>query len=245
MNLVIKYGGSVLAGDDPVLDAVALHDGDVVVVHGGGPQIGEAMAQAGVPSKFIDGLRSTPPAAMPIVARVVGDINAKLVRALEARGRPARGVDGRTDGLLVAERAVGKDGQDLGCVGRAVGANAAVVEAMWRERVTPVVAPLCDVNGNTCNVNADEVAGALAGALGVPAIFVTDVPGVVLNGAVCPRLGIDDVAAAVADGRIRGGMIPKTSACVAALRMGAPFAAIVGATAKALDGATGTRVVAR
>ena len=245
MRLVIKHGGSVHGSGDAVLKAIAGYGGDVVVVHGAGPQITHALAQAGVPSAFVDGLRVTPARAMPIVVSVLEDAGAALVRELERLGRGAARIDDRFGGMLECSHATGTRGEDLGHVAHAVSAQPRAIESLWQAGITPVVSPLGFVSGvGTCNINADEVAGCIAGALGAPAIFVTDVPGVAIGGVVRARLTLADIERAVTDGSISGGMIPKTAACAAALRMGAPYAAIVPASDEVLDEQAGTHIVA-
>lgn len=243
-RLVIKHGGSVHGRvDDVVLEAVARHTGEVALVHGGGAEIGRALERAGMASKFVDGLRVTPPEAVPIVERALLGVNARIVRELARLGRPARGVDGRSGHFFSCEQAVGSRGEELGCVGRLIGADPVPLKSLWAAGITPVIAPLGLVAERVCNVNADEVAGAIAGALGVGVVFITDVPGVSLDGVVCEQLTVEEVSAAVAAGQITGGMIPKTAACVGAIRMGAPYAAIVPATSRALEPGIGTAIV--
>jgi len=256
MNLVVKYGGSVLATDarapaqgdesngiaESVVDAVAGHSGNVVLVHGGGPHLSDALARARIATTFIGGLRSTPEEAMQIVLATMRDLNAGIAAQLERRGRRAVATSG-VGGLFACSRAWGSGGEDLGRVGRVTQVNGARIHSWWRSRCTPVVAPIGTLeDGKPCNVNADDVAGAIAGALRAPAIFVTDVDGVILDGRVREMLSLDEVAQAQRDGKINGGMTPKTDACVKAVRLGAPFARIVPAGPNILRPNAGTRI---
>jgi acetylglutamate kinase len=250
VNVVLKCGGSILVtganggSDGMVLDAVARYGGRVALVHGGGPHISDALAAARVDSTFVGGLRVTSPAAMPVVERVLLEVNHAVVASLRVRGRKAIGADGREGKLFACERTRGPAGENLDRVGRVVSVNVSQIDWWWRCGLVPVIAPLGLLDdGFRCNINADDVAGALAGALGVPAVFVTDVPGVILDARLHASLGLDEVERAVRDGHISGGMIPKVFACVRAVRCGAPYASIVPAGKDVLRGG-GTRIFA-
>jgi len=213
--VVLKLGGRVAAG--VVRTALAEVDGPVVVVHGAGPQITAEMERRGIEPSFVDGRRVTTPAVLEVVRESLAAVNAELCAAI---GPDAVGLRGDQIGL-VARRV-----EALGLVGDpSPSAPPAVVEALAAGRV-PVVAPLAI---GPLNVNADEAAAALAVGLGASRIlFVTDVPGVLLDGEVTAVLSADDAEAGLADGRFEGGIVPKLMAAVHAARGG--VRASIGAT---------------
>ena len=215
MTVVLKLGGRVAA--DAVRAALAEVDGPVVIVHGAGPQITAAMERRGIAPTFVAGRRVTTPDVLDVVREGLAAVNGEVCAAI---GGDAVALFGDEIGLQA--RQVG----DLGLVGDPVpSAPAAVVEALAAGRV-PVVAPLAT---GPLNVNADEAAAALAIGLGASRIlFVSDVPGVLLDGEVAAILRADDAEAGLADGRFEGGIVPKLMAAVRAARGGVK--ASIGAT---------------
>lgn len=213
--VVLKLGGRVAAG--AVRAALAGIDGPVVVVHGAGPQITAEMARRGIEPAFVAGRRVTTPAVLDVVRESLAAVNAELCAAI---GPEAVGLRGDEIGLEARQV------EELGLVGDPVpSAPHAVVEALEAGRV-PVVAPLAM---GPLNVNADEAAAALAVGLGASRIlFVTDVPGVLLNGELAAMLPADEAEAGLADGRFEGGIVPKLEAAVSAARGGVQ--ASIGAT---------------
>lgn len=213
--VVLKLGGRVAAG--AVHAALAAVDGPVVVVHGAGPQITAEMQRRGIEPSFVDGRRVTTPAVLAVVRESLAAVNAELCAAI---GPSAVGLSGDEIGLE-ARRV-----EHLGLVGDpAPSAPPAVVQALAANRI-PVVAPLA---AGPLNVNADEAAAALAVGLRASRIlFVTDVPGVLIDGEVTAVLPADEAEAGVADGRFEGGIVPKLIAAVRAARGGVP--ASIGAT---------------
>ncbi len=213
--VVVKLGGRVAA--DAVHAALGDVDGPVVVVHGAGPQITAEMERRGIEAVFVDGRRVTTPDVLDVVREALLAVNAELCAAI---GPSAVGLRGDEIGL-VARRV-----EELGLVGDpAPSAPPAVVEALAAGLV-PVVAPLA---AGPLNVNADEVAAALAVGLGASRIlFVTDVPGVLLDGELATVLRADEAEAGLAAGRFEGGIVPKLVAAVRAARGGVP--ASIGAT---------------
>jgi acetylglutamate kinase len=205
--IVVKLGGRVAA--DTVRSAVARAQGEVVVVHGAGPQITAAMAERGIEPTFVRGRRVTTPEVLEVVAESLLAVNAEVCAAI---GPVAIGLRGDEIGLT-ARRV-----DELGLVGEPVAsAPAAVLEALAAGRI-PVVAPLAE---GPLNVNADEAAAALALGLGAERIvFVSDVPGVLLDGAVADVLPADEAEAGLHDGRFEGGIVPKLVAAVRAARGG-------------------------
>lgn len=244
-TVVVKYGGAAMERADlkasVTLDVILMRTVGMrpVVVHGGGPQIGEAMQRAGLTPRFVGGLRVTDAETMRIVEMVlVGAINQELVALINRHGGCAVGLSGKDGGLLEARRLPprrGADGaeQDLGLVGEVVRVNPEVLRAMEEAGFIPVVAPTAaDGDGVTYNVNADVAAGAIAGALRAEKfILLTDTEGILdQGGRLIPSLRAGDVDRLVADGTIAGGMLPKVEACRAALKGGVRKAHIIDGT---------------
>ena len=207
MTVVLKLGGRVAA--EAVRAALAEVDGPVVIVHGAGPQITAGMKSRGITPTFVAGRRVTSPEGLQVVREALAAVNAEVCAAI---GEDAVGLFG--DEIGVEARQV----PELGLVGEPVpSAPSAVVEALAAGRV-PVVAPLAS---GPLNVNADEAAAALAVGLGAERIFfVTDVPGVLLDGELAAVLPADEAEAGLAEGRFEGGIVPKLMAAVRAARGG-------------------------
>ncbi|MGQ0609347.1 MAG: acetylglutamate kinase [Chloroflexota bacterium] len=217
-----------------------------VVVHGGGGEVGDWSRRLGIEPTSVDGLRVTDPATLEIAVAVLrGLVNARLVAAFVAAGVPAIGLGGADGDLLVAERFDAR----LGEVGRVSRVNRSVLEALAVEWI-PIVAPIARGNGSELlNVNADEVAGAIAAARGGRLLLLTDVPGVRRGAEVLPELTADQAEAMLADGSAADGMRPKLRAAITAARAGCAVAIVDGtdpdAVGAALDGTTtGTTVIA-
>jgi acetylglutamate kinase len=243
---VVKVGGNEL--DDPAfLDglaaAVAAFAGPMVLVHGGGKEISAALEHYGVHSEFIGGLRVTSPEAMAIMQRVVcGTINKRVVGRLVDAGVRAIGLSGVDLALLGCEPQR-PGGVDLGRVGLITRVDSEALLAMADRGWLPVFAPVArgEADGLSYNVNADQVAQAIAGAFrGAELLFVSNVPGVILGGQVAPQLGRAAVTAAIESGEISGGMVPKVRAALDALDAGATSARI---TNLAGFSGGGTRIV--
>ena len=243
--LVVKLGGS-LGGAEPVLDEVAGHPGPVVLVHGGGPQIGAHLGRLGFATRFVAGERVTPPEQLEAVEMVLVQLGKRLAHALSQRGRPAVAVSGRDAGFLRA-RAEAR----LGRVGRIERVEAGLLRDLLAAGYTPVVTPIAVDDEGALNVNADRAAAAVAGALGWPVVFFTDVPGVLTDPEDAesrfPVLARREAEALIEQGTIAGGMVPKVTAAFLALEAGAPWAAIArgapGVLAGVLRGEAGTRLV--
>lgn len=221
--VILKIGGSVADQDDAALGLIAaLHDGGLplVVVHGGGPLIGEWSSRAGLESHFERGLRVTDPATRDVaIAVLAGVVNKTIVARLIARGIPAVGLSGVDGGMLRAEREPG-----LGEVGRITMVDSSLIEELLAAGRLAIVAPgaIATDDDAILNVNADSVAGALAAGLDARLLaFVTDVPGVRgADGKVLDVLDRERAKALVDDGTIEGGMIPKVLACLIAAAAG-------------------------
>lgn len=250
--VVVKLGGTTVAEQAAVLAEVAAvaRTRPVVVVHGGGVQVTDWLARLGVPTRFEDGLRVTDEASIEVVAAVLrGAVNTALVAALRERGADAVGLSGVDGGLLVAERTPGK-----GLVATVVDVRRSLLDALLVDGRVPVVAPLaCDESGTVCNVNADDVAAGLARGLGADhLVLLTDTDGVRgPGGERLARLDAATIEAAIDDGTIGAGMVPKVRAAVAAVAgRGAGSVVIAdGGAPRALERALadddfGTRLVA-
>jgi acetylglutamate kinase len=237
--VVVKYGGHAM-GDADLAKAFArditlLETSGVrpVVVHGGGPQIGEMLDRLGIKSEFRGGLRVTDKSTVEVVEMVLaGAINKEIVMAINAEGGKAVGLSGKDGNMVFAERVTKtqKDPDsniekviDLGFVGEPKTVNRAVIDMVLGAELIPVIAPVAPgKDGHTYNVNADTFAGAIAGALNAARLlFLTDVPGVLdKKGNLIKELTVAEVHALIADGTISGGMIPKVETCVEAIGRG-------------------------
>lgn len=217
MRVVLKLGGRVAR--DAAVEARALRDGghEVVVVHGAGPQITAEMERRGITAEFVRGRRVTTPEALAVVRDGLLAVNAQVCQVL---GADAVGLAGDEIGLE-AEPVEG-----LGLVGDPIPSAPPAVLDVLADGGIPVVAPLAR---GPLNVNADEAAAALAVGLGADRIvFVSDVPGVLLDDAVVERLGADEADHLLGDGRFEGGIVPKLVAAIEAARGG--VRASIGAT---------------
>ena len=237
--VVVKYGGHAM-GDEPVArdfacDIVLLEQSGVnpVVVHGGGPQIGDLLKRLGIKSEFAAGLRVTDAATVEIVEMVLaGSINKQIVGFINEAGGRAVGLCGKDGNMVLARklsRAVADPGShiekivDLGFVGEPAKVDITVLDQILGRELIPVLAPVAaGLEGGTFNVNADTFAGAIAGALKAKRlILLTDVPGVLdKSKKLIKQLTLADARRLIADGTISGGMIPKVETCIDALDQG-------------------------
>lgn len=230
-TVVVKIGG--LALDDPAMAALVAGDLALlamvgirlVVVHGGGPQISEAMSAAGLEPMFVDGLRVTDDPAVDVVRRVLmGSINPDLVARLNRFGLAAVGVAGSDGDVLSAMRTTGPRGQDLGRVGKIVEVEPRLLQTLLDQGFVPVVSSIAaDPDGEPLNVNADEVAGAVAGALRASKlVYLTNVEGLYRDFGDEESL-ISELKAGELEGmlpELSEGMRPKALSAVGALRAG-------------------------
>ncbi|MCS7058673.1 MAG: acetylglutamate kinase [Meiothermus sp.] len=244
--LLVKIGGSLREAGE-LLDELAGYPGPLVLVHGGGPRIGEWLARMGFETRFQRGLRVTPPDQMELVEMVLTTLGKELAAGLSRRGRPTVALSGR-DGLMLQARVVD---EALGRVGEVERVRATLLEQMLQAGVTPLVAPIGLDEVGPLNINADTAAGAVAGALGLPAVFLTDVEGVLRDpkdpSSRLPVLSRAEVRVLMDQGVISGGMIPKVEAALNALARGAPWAAVAkggpGVLQGLLEGTLGTRLL--
>ena len=231
-TIVIKYGGHAMEDEQLrrsfALDMVLLKYVGVnpVIVHGGGPQIGELLKRVGKKSEFVAGMRVTDEETMAYVEMVlVGQVNKEIVHHINMVGGKAVGLSGKDGGLLVAERLYHEENgerRDIGLVGSVRLVNPTVIETLDREKFIPVIAPIgYDENGATYNINADTAAGRIAEALAAEKlILLTDVEGVKLKGSLASSIKMAELDRLIAAGEITGGMIPKVGCCRDALRGG-------------------------
>jgi len=236
-TFVIKFGGHAMGNDNLAdlfaRDVVLLkHVGiNPVVVHGGGPQIGNMLERLRIKSSFVDGLRVTDSATVEIVEMVLaGSINKQVVTAINRAGGCAVGLSGKDAKLISAVplKRTSKDPDsqiervlDLGFVGDPSHIDPTVLNKFAAADIIPVIAPIgLGEEGQTFNINADTVAGAVASAIGAAKlVMMTDVEGLMdSSGQLVPRLTETEAAAMLRDGTISGGMIPKIETCVAAIQ---------------------------
>ncbi len=238
-TIVVKYGGHAMgdkdaaknfASDIALLKQVGINP---IVVHGGGPQIGEMLKRLAIKSEFIDGLRVTDAATVEIVEMVLsGSINKEIVAAISAAGGKAIGLSGKDGGLIRARKLTRTKRDpdsniekvlDLGFVGEPEKVEPAMLANLMGADLIPVIAPIgIGADGQTYNINADTVAGAVAAAVRASRLLLlTDVVGVLdKQKKLLPRLTVGEVRALIADGTIQGGMIPKVETCLSAVETG-------------------------
>lgn len=245
-TFVVKYGGHAMgdpelardfAEDVVLLKAVGINP---VVVHGGGPQIGAMLKTMGVESRFIDGLRVTDKQTAQVAEMVLsGVINKEIVGWIAQAGGKAMGISGKDGGLVTASKVqrTAKDPDsniervvDLGFVGEPAHIDIGVIETISSAGMIPVIAPIAPgEDGQTYNINADTMAGAVAAALGASRLFLlTDVRGVLdKQGELLTDLTPSDIVKLQQDGTISGGMIPKLETCIHAVEAGCEAAVVL------------------
>lgn len=245
--LTVKIGGVAGAHAAALRRLVAEADASAVLVHGGGNEVGAWSARLGLAPSFLDGRRVTDTETLEVVVAVLaGLVNTRLVAQLGAWGRPAVGLTGADAGLARVARADAA----WGAVGDVAAADATALDALLATGLTPVVASVAALpDGSLVNVNADELAGAIAAARGGTLLLLTDVAGVERDGATLERLGEADAEAMLADGSAAAGMRPKLRAALLAARAGCEVRIVDGrdlaAVGAALAGAAaGTQILA-
>lgn len=240
---VLKLGGSQLDRPELVEElAAALHDLDrpPILVHGGGPAVDELQARLGMKPVKVEGLRRSQPQELEAaIMALCGLVNKRLVAGLLAAGLPAVGLAGLDSGLLRVKK-VEHSAADLGFVGQIVEVHPALLANLIAGGFTPVVAPISlGLDGQIYNVNADQVASALAEAVGARSLeLISDVPGVVVDGAPIASLNPGQARALLESGRVNGGMVPKVAAALEAIEAGVPWARVVDLAGLASGGGT-------
>jgi acetylglutamate kinase len=245
-TIVVKYGGHAMVDEglkqDFALDIILMKYVGLnpIVVHGGGPQIGDFLKKLAIESEFVDGMRITDKQTMDVVEMVlVGKVNKEIVTFINRNGGRAVGLSGK-DGQLITARKMqylkrkGEDQPpeiiDIGMVGEITSVDNQVLESLMKSEFIPVVAPVgSDKEGGTYNINADFVAGRIAASLGArKLILLTDTTGVLDHkGELISTLTIEEGGQLISDGTIRGGMIPKVTCCLEALGSGVKKAHII------------------
>lgn len=242
-TFVIKFGGNAIVASSLshsfALDIIFLSYVGIrpVVVHGGGPQIGEFMNRLGKESKFVDGLRVTDKETIDVVEMVlVGKINKEIVSHINKNGGRAVGLSGKDGNLIMAKKLKIKDREDpsktidIGMVGEITSVNTHVIKTLDTDRFVPVIAPLgAGKDGETYNINADTAAGEISSALKAEKlILMTDVEGVKdKNEELLSTLSETEAGELIESGSISGGMIPKVNCCCKALDNGVGKAHII------------------
>jgi acetylglutamate kinase len=221
-HVVVKLGGTTLAEQGSVLHEIATRAprGGIVVVHGGGKRLTDWLARLGVMSRFQDGLRVTDDAALEVALAVLrGVVNVELVATLRSLGADAIGLSGVDGGLLRSRRV-----PELGRVATVTGVRDDLLRTLIAQGSLPVIAPLAlDEEGFVCNVNADDAAAGLAGALGARLVLLTDTDGIRgADGQRIASLTADESEALIEGGVIAGGMVPKVRCALRALAWGSP-----------------------
>ncbi len=228
-RILIKIGGRAFEGEAGFRElAQAIRknpEAEIIIVHGGGAEISQALKAAGRESVFVDGMRVTHAEDVKIVEAVLsGAINQRIAGWLSRHGVRCRRMSGRTDGLLIAEPLLTRGGKSMGFVGKIVKVDAAVALQALADREVPVISPISgDARGQSYNINADSAAAALAAGAGcTDLVFVTDVPGVMIGEAIRPALKVAEARALIARGAITGGMVAKMESAFEALEGSVP-----------------------
>ncbi len=228
--IVVKLGGNAIVDDEVMrtfaTDIVMLRSVGLkpVVVHGGGPQIGELLGRLGKETEFRNGLRVTDAETLDVARMVlVGKVGRDIIGHINRHGAYAVGMSGEDGRLIVASQ----QDPDLGLVGRIEAVNPQMVERLLAEDLIPVVSSIgVDGSGQSLNINADTVAGALGGALRAEkVVYLTDVPGLLADvddpASLVARSTVDELEEGISAGHISGGMVPKVQSCIEAVRAGA------------------------
>jgi acetylglutamate kinase len=228
-TVLVKYGGNAMtepslaerfAEDVVLLHAVGLRP---VVVHGGGPQIGELLGRLGIVSEFRDGRRVTDADTLEVARMVlVGKVNRDIVSSINGHGPLAIGLSGEDANLITADIVDPR----LGFVGEVTNVNRGIIDRLLAENLIPVISTIgTDESGQALNINADTVAGAVAAEMGAEKmIYLSDVPGLLRDvrdpGSLIETTTVAELKELIADGTVAGGMIPKIEACLTALAGG-------------------------
>ncbi|HMV41914.1 MAG TPA: acetylglutamate kinase [Leptospiraceae bacterium] len=235
--IVIKYGGAAMVKEDlkesfardiVLLKYLGIHP---IIVHGGGPEINQILDVLKLPVKFVRGHRVTDEKTMEVVEMVLsGKLNKQIVSLINSKSGQAIGLSGRDGKLALAEiqkiEVLTGEGKtelvDVGFVGRITKINKQLIQSLLDAKTIPVISPVAeDLNGQALNINADTMAGAIAGALNAEKlILLTDTPGILIKGKLAEFLNEAEVRELIQSGEISGGMIPKVECCLDAIQNG-------------------------
>ena len=229
-TIVVKYGGNAMINDHlkaAMMSDIVLMQSvgiNVVLVHGGGPEINKMLDRLNIESRFVKGLRYTDEDTMEVVQQVLaGKVNKDLVQLLESSGGKALGLCGLDGGLI---RAAKKDDVDVGLVGEILSVNAQVIQDVVDKGYVPIIATIAGgINNAKYNINADIAAARIAAELGAKKlILMTDIRGLLRDKddeeTLIPAINVSEVPRLKREGIISGGMIPKIDCCVEAVRRG-------------------------
>lgn len=223
-RVLIKIGGRAFEGEDGFRElAQAIRqnpEAEVIIVHGGGAEISQALKAAGRQTVFVDGMRVTQAEDIAIVESVLsGTVNRRIAAWLAQNGIVCRRMSGKTGRLLIAEPLLTRGGRSMGFVGKIAAVHPAAVLDAVAEKEVPVVSPVSgDAGGQSYNVNADSAAAALAAAAAcTDLVFITDVPGVMVGQKILAKLTVEEAKSLIVDGTITGGMVAKMESVFEAL----------------------------
>ena len=232
-RILIKIGGRAFDGEQGFKDlaaAIKAHrQTEMIIVHGGGAEISQALRDANRKTEFVDGIRVTPADDIKIVEAVLSKtINPRIVSWLEKNGVACSPLSGKTRRLFIVEPLT-RYGRDLGYVGTVKKVNQNVVLEKLRAKQVPVVSPIsANEKGQSYNINADSAAAALAAAIRcTDLVFITDVPGVLVDNEIQPFLSIQQAQSLISDGTIKGGMVAKIESAFGALHQKVPRVHII------------------
>ena len=235
--VVIKMGGNAMV-DDTVREIFAseisllkLIGMKPVIVHGGGPQIDAVLEKMGKSCRYKNGMRYTDAESMSVVEMVLGgQINKSIVQVINQHGSLAVGISGK-DGRLLQARRIDKDGEDeYGLVGEVVRVNTEILDILLQKNFVPVISPIgVGDDGETLNINADSVAGAIAAALSAQVLLLmTNTPGLLdADGALIERISVEEIGRMIEQETIVGGMLPKVASAIHAVNHGAGSCRII------------------
>ncbi|MGE5629257.1 MAG: acetylglutamate kinase [Solirubrobacterales bacterium] len=235
-TFVIKYGGSIMKNESAIkafyedVSLMKLVGINIIIVHGGGPEISKWLERTGANTKFVNGLRVTDSNVMDIVEMVLsGHVNKNLAAGLSCHGISAVGISGRDSNLIRARKKftyVDGEKKDIGFVGEVTSINKHLLQSILERGRVPVISPIgCDYEGNKYNINADYAASYISSELKAEKLIVlTDVEGVYKDfndkSTLIPSLSPEEIKYYIEDGTITGGMIPKMECCMDAIENG-------------------------
>ena len=232
-RILIKIGGQAFEGEDGFKDLAqsirSIQHVEIIIVHGGGAEISQALKDANRESVFIDGIRITQAEDIKIVENVLSEtVNRRISGWLNENGVPCCSMSGKTERLFIVEP-LRRHGYDFGFVGKIRQVNPDVVLDALKTGRVPVVSPIsADERGESYNVNADSAAAALAaGAQCTDLVFITDVPGVLVEERICCSLTVQKARALIANRTIKGGMVAKMESAFEALDNNVPRVHII------------------